>query len=213
MNNVWDAIERLSNNKEFPNCIKVILFNAGFDTLLGIANMNETSITQVEDYVNTNGNQSFMEIIEYLSCCHSEEYKRSIANKTFTFLPGHKGLILKIGEIVAKSTSSEEEANESNMVRLWNTIEHFGPALPQMLKEMIQTALINSQTTPNLNRYSDVIKYFSIYVYLLCGRQCYEVLCSNLAMPAASTIGKFSKKNLIKLAKPLICRYYCMNTR
>lgn len=155
--------------------------------------MNEISIPQIEDYVNSNGNKDFIELVENLNCCHSKEYKSSITNKTFTFLPGHKSLILRVAEIVANSTFSKEETVQSQMTHLWNEVERFAPALPKMLKELVQTALINSQTSPNFNRYSDILKYFAIYVYLLSGKQCYEVLCSNFAMPAASTIGKISQ--------------------
>lgn len=159
--------------------------HAGFDTLLGIANMNEESIAQVEDHINSKGN----EIIDRLDCCHSIEYKNSITEKLFKFLPGHRKLIIEVGKIVANSTASNEQDVQSQITHLWNTIEQFGPVLPNILKELIQTALENSQTSPNLNKYSDVIKYFAIYVYLMCGKQCYEILNSNLAMPAASTIG------------------------
>lgn len=188
VNEVWSSIKSRCNNQNFPNCIKMILFHAGYDNLLGISALNEELIAQAEEYVNSNGK----ELVEKLTCCHSEEYKNSIANRTFKFLPGHKKLILMAREIAAELIAPNEEPVQSRITHIWNAMESFGPNVPNVLKRLIQTALKNSQVQPNLNSYSDTIKYFAIYVYLMCGRQCYDVLNSNLAMPAASTIGKIS---------------------
>lgn len=185
-NDVWGSIKKLCYKQNLPNCIKTILSHAGYDNLFVISGLNEQSVAQTEEYVNSNGNG----IIENLDCCHADEYKSSIANKSFKFLPGHKKLILMVGEIVAKSIASQEDHRDSQMTNIWNALDSFEPALPNILKLLIKEALKNIQVTDNLNRYDDIIKYFAIYVYLMCGRQCYEVLSSNLAMPAASTVGK-----------------------
>lgn len=189
-NDVWNSIEGMCSKQNLPNCIKTILFHAGFDNLFGISALNEQSIAQIEEYVNLNGNG----IVENLNCCHADEYKNSIANKIFRFLTGHKKLILMVGEIVAKSIARKNENCETQITEIWNALESFEPILPNVLKQLIKEALKNIQVTDNLNRYQDTIKYFAIYVYLMCKRQCYEVLSSNLSMPAASTVGKISIK-------------------
>lgn len=189
MDNFWHSIETLIENSVIPNCIKTILFNSGYDTSLAIASINEGCVVEIENYINANGN--FIEIVKDLQCCHSELYKDGVRRKTFRFLPGLKNLIIKIAEIVANSTTQNERNSQSQLERLMKEIQ-CQPALPEILKEVVRTALENSQKAPNLNRYPDTLKYFAIYVYLLCGRQCYEILCNNLAMPAASTIGNNS---------------------
>lgn len=192
LNEVWSPIEsRCTNNQKFPNCIKMSLFHAGYDNLLGISSLNEDFIAQAEEYLSSNGFSS-NELSEKLTCCHSVEYKNSIANKTFKFLPGHKKLILMAKEIAAELIATNEESAESRITNIMEVMESFGPNIPNVLKQLVRTSLTNSQVEPNLNSYSDTIKYFAIYVYLMCGRQCYDVLNSNLAMPAASTIGKIS---------------------
>lgn len=107
--------------------------------------------------------------------------------KTFKFLPGHRNLIMNVAKCVHEEISSKESKPENTMEHLLNQME---PPISNVLKEFIQTALVNDGKSANLNRYSDIMQSFSTYIYLLCGRQCYEVLCNNLPMPAASTVGE-----------------------
>lgn len=140
--------------------------------------------------MNTNGNEDFKEIIQNRECVFPQTYINDINNKTFKFLPGHASIIVGVSEKFSKAADLREQKLQTNFANILDQINSFEPALPNILKELFQTALSNSQVTDNLNRYPDTLKYFAMYIYLLCGRQCYEVLCSNLAMPAASTIGK-----------------------
>lgn len=196
MDDFWHSIENVTSISQIPNCIKTIFFNAGYDTTFAIACIKETpekSIAEVENYINTFGNDSFVEIAKGLECCYSELYANCIRKKTFKFLPGHKSVIMKVANSLAgENEKSPKERNvQSNVDRLLNEIERLDLGFPNILKLVIQTALTNSQqTTTNLNRYADILKYFAMYVYMFCGRQCYEILSSNLSLPAASTTGK-----------------------
>ena len=59
-----------------------------------------------------------------------------------------------------------------------------------ILKELILTAIHNGNLSKNNAEYSDIIRYFSTYIYLIGGRSCYEVLSQNLPLPSRSTICK-----------------------
>lgn len=83
---------------------------------------------------------------------------------------------------------------------LANTTNTFGPnfmeqaqiepAIPFLLKEFIASSMNNFKKMPNSRRYSQVIQDFSTYIYILCGRYCYEVISKNLPLPQASTVRK-----------------------
>lgn len=64
------------------------------------------------------------------------------------------------------------------------------PAFSGLLKELIETALYNFDQTPTRYRYSQKIKYFSMYIYMFSGRFCYETISNNLPFPKADTVCK-----------------------
>lgn len=121
--------------------------------------------------------------MEKLNCCHSATYKSQIINKTFEFVPGHHALILELGkrcvskEIVDKITEKTiKDINE--------------PAFSNLLTELAKTAHANFEQPKNLNRYSDIIKCFAMYTFMICGKFFYQIMSKNLPMPATSTVRK-----------------------
>lgn len=60
-----------------------------------------------------------------------------------------------------------------------------------ILTELIKTANKNKNRSKNGYQYEDIVKYFSTYIFLLCGRTCYETLNKNLPMPSTKTICKY----------------------
>lgn len=58
-----------------------------------------------------------------------------------------------------------------------------------ILQEIIQSANQNIDMPGSAHRYSEKLKYFSIYLYMLCGKLCYETLYLNFSIPAPSSIG------------------------
>lgn len=56
------------------------------------------------------------------------------------------------------------------------------------MRELIQTALQKENSGKNITRYSDIIRYFATYIFILCGRSCYEVLNKNLPLPSIPTV-------------------------
>lgn len=78
-----------------------------------------------------------------------------------------------------------------------------------ILNKLIKTAEFNELKDKNHATYSDEIRYFATYIFLLCGRSCYEMLRSNLPIPSVKTICKiayvlFSRKSLISFFLHLV---------
>lgn len=69
------------------------------------------------------------------------------------------------------------------------------PALSNLLKELVQMALSNFGKPQNRNRYSEFVQYFSAYIFMICGRKCYEFLQNNLPLPSVSTVCMFCHLN------------------
>lgn len=158
---------------------------------MSLENMNAEDLKKCEDYANNN----LQNTIENLKCCYSDVYQMDVRNKQFEFISEHKDIILNLSN--QSGTSSETHSQFSlDQLHQMSEIVANNPAFSNVMKELIQTAITNYEKSPNLYRYSDILKYFATYVYLLCGRQCYEVLSNNLPMPAASTISKKMKRIL-----------------
>lgn len=174
---------------DIPDCIKIILFQTGYDCEIALECLNEENLLQIEEYAN----DKLHDVINNLKCAHAETHLADIMKKQFKFLPGHRSLILSLPKHIALRRSNSETQPQS----VWKQLDNIcfrmkkEPALSNLLREIVKTAITNYQKTANLYRYSDIIQYFAIYIYMLCGRQCYEMISSNLPMPAASTIGTF----------------------
>lgn len=89
------AIARLEKSKtdKFPLCVKKILSECGYDTLLSLQELNNDKLRKIEKHVNEN-----RDIIANLECCNSQTYR---AQSEFHFLPGHEAIILGIPARVA----------------------------------------------------------------------------------------------------------------
>lgn len=55
---------------------------------------------------------------------------------------------------------------------------------------MIDVLKRNQGKSKNARQYNDAIRLFSTYIFLLCGRTCYETLSKSLPMPSTKTICK-----------------------
>lgn len=179
---------------QIPQCVKTILYHCGFNTELSIENLDENSLLQNENYVNHVANESSKTIFNGIHCCFSETYKEQIQNQQFKFIENHRNLILTLPQKIMLINSSQATESSVRFQQLKDISREFkeNPFLPNMIGELLETAIANYKKTQNLNRYSNVVKDFATYIYLLCGRQCYEILSCNLSMPAVSTVGKFS---------------------
>lgn len=162
---------------EFPGCVclKHVLCQFGYDNVASLKCLTETNIIALEQEIDRN--RKMIEGLK-LKCNHIQNYK---VQEPFRFLPGHKQLLLDwckcLGKCITSEPSEEKFAEHSS----------FQP----ILREMILSSISNYNKAPNIRRFSTVLMEFSTYLYILAGRQCYEVLASNLPLPKAGTVGKF----------------------
>lgn len=180
---MWISIENVLNQK-IPECVKEILNANGFTSELSLMSINAEVLQNIEDFTNEN----LEDTIHGLICCHSDTYKSQVIEKQFNFLPGHKALILQIAKNL--------DENRQKILDKTSSISQIDamagiPALSNILKEVVVNAMKNFLQPPTQNRYSETMKYFSMYIYMICGKKSYEVLQANLKLPAVSTISMF----------------------
>lgn len=103
----WCKLENFTGNK-YPKFIKEILNFCGYDNEHSIVLLNEGSIIEIEEKVNSN---------KWL--LKHTVYER---NDTFKFLIGHKALVLKLPETINKFTKTiieekkkQKESKENNL--------------------------------------------------------------------------------------------------
>lgn len=60
---------------------------------------------------------------------------------------------------------------------------------PPLLKKLVDSAVQNANKSPHVYRYDDDLKHYSTFLYIMCGKYCYESLYENLPIPSISTIG------------------------
>lgn len=85
----WEAVQ-WSTGMEFPEIIRFVLEETGYDNLLCLQNITEEDIAVIEKHINLECN--WPDCINELET--TTAYKRQ---PQFKLLPGHKGLLLKIG--------------------------------------------------------------------------------------------------------------------
>lgn len=155
-------------NEKVPTDVKTILNRSGFDCISALEQIDEAIILEIEQYANEN--DSVLEETSYQNM------------KKFKFKPGHKVAILCLADQTKKFKQAESNQNKQCKVT----------DVPFILKTFIDTMETNNGKDPKGYRYNDANRYFSIFVYLLCGKACYETLSANLPIPRADTIRKFS---------------------
>lgn len=146
-----------------------ILTRSGFDSKVALSCLNLDSIIEIEQYANED--RSVLEGTSYQNM------------KTFMFKPGHKIVILNLAEQIKILQKSEDDGNSHGKMSDFSIV----------LKTFIDTAESNLEKDPRGFRYNEINRYFSTFVYLFCGKACYETLSANLPIPQACTIRKFFK--------------------
>lgn len=160
---------------DFPACacLKHILCRTGYDNVSSLKCLNQSNLTDLEQYIEQN-----REVIGdvTLECNHIQNYKMQ---KPFKFLPGHKQVLLNWCQNVISDAIITEDKFSLNH-----------PALQPVLREIIIASISNYNKSANIRRFSNLLMKFATYIYILAGKQCYEVLCSNLTLPKSGTICK-----------------------
>lgn len=191
---VWLKIEQIVG-ENIPMCVKKILLCCGYDTMLSLQNITMETVNHIEKHVN----KHFSNIVQEFDCCHGTFYKNQTV---FEFLPGHRDMLITLSRALSKNQVEDKNEPQSNSMsnflnQAFNSCFNFTqavenhPSLPVILKEMIKTALRNAEYDKNHAQYSDIIRYFATYIYIIGGRSCYEVLYKNLPLPSVSTVCKY----------------------
>lgn len=152
--------------ENIPNDIELILQRNGFDSKLALQSIDEEVIAEIEQQAN-----------EDRSILANTSYE-NIA--IFKFKPGHKIYLLNLSKQVILWSEADEN------------ISYNPSTFSFILQKFIQTADANAGKHPKGYRYDESIRSFSTYIYLMCGRSCYETLSANLPIPQPTTIRTFN---------------------
>lgn len=137
-----------------------ILNKSGFDNEIALSEMNLDIISEMESIETQN------------------------SGTAFRFTPGLKCTLLGL----PKKIQEYNEWNAKNQTTV-SDIEN-SKNISFIMKEMVKTAIKNDDVDPKRRRYSDTIKDFATFLYMMCGRASYEIISSNLPFPQPSTICK-----------------------
>lgn len=158
---------------ELPVCLKKILSFTAYDCVNSLRLLDAEKVAEIERYVSEFGRC----IIDNLDCCHSDKYKNQ---KTFKFLPGHRSILMSLPQKIEINNDKKLDQLKEKNSDVYSVI----------LTQLIDTAQINAKKPKNKAIYSDIIRNFSTFIYLMSGRACYEVLHRNLPIPSTKTVCK-----------------------
>lgn len=165
-----DVFERLEKfiGERFPESVIKILKATGYVTENILKLIDESQINKIEGFVRKN--RGILKDTSYEN------------RNDFEFLPGHRVLLLNLPKEIEGMKSVNKNAPE--------TVEKFAnwSQFSFMLQSLIETAELNSNKHPNGNRFNENVQNFSTYIYLMCGRSCYDTLSANLPIPKSNTI-------------------------
>lgn len=142
-----------------------VLERSGFDTKIALLNINNEAINEIEQYVCEN--QSILD---------STSLQK---DGNFRFKPGHRRFLLELPTQIQKMTEEEDQ----HSLHVTHTTD-----FSYILNMLINTAKFNSNKEPKGHRYEETIRYFATYIYIMCGKSCYDTLSANLPIPKAQTI-------------------------
>lgn len=168
--NIFSSLENIIDD-QIPQCVVYILNESGFNSKIALKNIiPQKSIKQIEAYFNKN--------YEKLCCGLIGSIYENIY--PFSIAPGHRILIESLSQYVdlIKTVNKSHKFNETSN------------GFSFVLKLLIETAEKNSGRRPTGHRFDENIQLFATYLYLMCGRSCYENLNANLPIPHANTICK-----------------------
>lgn len=154
--------------------MKHILIECGYDNIYSLKLINDDKLNALEMEMNTHP-----QVIQSFNCTHSKVYK---SQPKFKILLGHRTLLL---HWIQNLSQTENQSSERSI-----DIDH--PALSKIMSEILRCFLANHNKPPNNRRFSELVMNYSIYLYILAGKACYEIICENLPLPKVSTISMFA---------------------
>lgn len=189
----WSGVEKIIGEC-IPKCIQQTLTKCGYSSLLCLKTICVKEIDEIEKHVDLNCSS----LIQTFTCSHAEFYKKQ---HTFRLLPGHRQFILTMAK-----TLDEHYKSKSESAVLSKAIEN-NSCFSVIMKELIKTALENGKYEKNNYQYSDIVRYFATYIFIMCGRASYTVLCKNLPLPSITTIRKY-RSNILCFSRDSSINFY-----
>lgn len=170
MESNWAEIEKIIGDT-LPPCVKSFLNLSACESLTALREINENNIVEIGEFM-SNCDRN---VLDELDCCHSEQYKKQTK---FKFLPGHRAVLLSLPNKIRQNSEKkcEKKCVQSNT------------EFPVILNELISTAQENALKLKNSSEYSNTIRFFFTYIYLMSGKSAYETLQKNLPIPSTKTI-------------------------
>lgn len=177
----WSDFEKIVGN-ELPKCIKVFLSTCGYDSMLSLKHLTNERIDEMEQFIERKRPEIMAKLPDDDDAVIV--YKKQ---NLFEFLPGHRSIISNIPNII-KDMQSQLKCVTNAVVEKDFENNDEQTKYSVILSELIKTAEMNKNKSKHANQYNDIIRYFSTYIFLLCGRTCYETLYKNLPIPSTKTI-------------------------
>lgn len=146
---------------------------SGYDTKIALKSIiDDEAIGEIQQIVNENldRNKNYLQGSSYEGV------------ESFRLLPGHRRLIMNLHNYIREYDSIKQGQKVDTT------------SFSFILKSLIETAEANQNKNPKQYRYDETLMYFAMYVYLICGKACYETLSANLPIPQAVTVCKPKKK-------------------
>lgn len=143
--------------------------------------LNEENIIVLEKYVSTN----LKHLLE--NTVYSD-----FETDNFSFLPGHTNLLLTLPDCIRKFEMNDK-TRKPNVAAQNSNFNLDSLPLSFLMKELIRSGIDNSSKDARHRKFSSVIQSFATYVYMMCGKACYEILSQNLPLPQANTICKLNQ--------------------
>lgn len=188
----WFKLENFVGHK-LPIFLGLLLSRSGYDCILSVKQLTNEKIDELEKYIEKNKNKMLCKIITDLEesnyCDDSlSAYKEQ---ELFEFLPGHRTILLSLRDNIERM-QLQVLNDASNGVHKFMTeeVRELTGEYSVILTELLKTAKNNSNKSKHAYQYNDIVRYYSTYIFLLCGRTCYETLNKNLPIPSTKTICK-----------------------
>lgn len=150
---------------DIPDYLVKLLIESGFDCPMAIEQINTNSIVQIEQHIEIN--------LRHLLIATVYENE-----KPFSFRMGHRLILLNLNNQLHNYNLNRRNDKSS-------CVNH-----SFMLAELIKTSERNYEKQPNQRRFSETIRCFAAYLYMMCGKSGYEFISANLPLPQPDSIRK-----------------------